>query len=283
MEIELFFAPDDGGNGGGMSDGGISPEVSIGSEAGALESSEQPGGTPLAEPNASPSPFFTWEDEAGKKHEFHTPEDLKKAYGKGWLLQSDYTRKTQSLAKEREQMQAMQKRIQELDQRHASYDKFLKENPHIFRMLKEAKEKGTTGDVAVEKSQALIQEMKEELQKQIDEVKEWKAQKEFTAHRDTIYDGLKQRFPDFSRERIQTVMNDIDPTDIGSLAELLYYADKGRSLSSADQRARMAESQSRKQQARVMPGGGAATVVQKTSSESLDDARDLAMREIMNG
>lgn len=282
MKIELFFAPDDSGYGTGMSDGGISPEPAVASEGSSTDVTDESGGTPLATPDASPSPFFTWEDEAGKKHEFHTPDDLKKAYGKGWLLQSDYTRKTQALAKEREEMQMMQKRIQELDERHASYDKFLKENPHIFRMLKEAKEKGTTGDVAVEKSQALIQEMKEELQKQIDEVKEWKAQKEFTTHRDTIYDGLKQRFPDFSRERIQAVMNDIDPTDIGSLAELLYYADKGRSLSSADQRARMAESQTRKQQARVMPGGGA-PVMQKTSSESLDDARDLAMREIMNG
>lgn len=270
------MAPDDSGQ--GMED--------FGSESGASFDSGSGGGTPLEQ---NPSPFFEIEDEKGKKYVFNSPDELKEKFKDFGMLRSDYTRKTQSHAEAVKEFERMKQEHEEykrreageilkLRERYDKYEKKLKENPHIARQLKTLMEKGTTGDVAVEKARAYVDEKLQELQGELEEHKKWRKQREMSEYQNRIFDGMKQKYPDFSQEQIQAVMQTVDPSNLESLVELVYHASRGRSQGPAQQ-ARMAEAQQRKQAARVMPGNGA-PVMEQPNLDSLDEARELAMRDL---
>lgn len=290
MDFRIFFAPDDGqGEGGVATDSGSEGASPFDSAAMDAVSNGggggEPDGTPLNGPaQTAPQPFFELEDEKGKKRQFHSQDELRDFLKKGTMMRSDYTRKTQSLSEERKQFDQernrMMNEIMEQRERYNKYNKFLKENPHVFNEIKKRMQNGTTGDVAVEKARAYVDETKSELQKELEDLKSWRKQREFQEQRDRIYERMKQRYPDFSRDSVQSLMEEVDPQNPESLIELMYHAHRGKRMT-PDQQARMAQSQQRKQQGRMMPGGGAPAQSQSQAS-SLDEAYNQAMRDIQS-
>lgn len=283
MLDRIFFAPDDG-----QGDGASAPADSGGSFDAAASAAMDGGSSGISDGGgdaAPPTPFFTYEDEGGEKLEFHSPEELKKVFRENRMRRKDYTQKTQRLAEQRKQFEQQRDTIMsEILEQKKKYDemnKFLRDNPHIYRKLQEERKRGTTGDVAVERARAYVDETKSELQKELEEIKNWRKQREFQEYRDRIYGEMESEFPDFNREAIQSLMGEIDPRDMKSLVRLVYDAYRGRNMS-VDQQARKAESQQRKQAARLVPGGGA-PVQGAIEADSLDEAYNKAMREIQSG
>jgi len=269
----ILLAPDDGGQAGG---GGTSIDSggSISDTSGISGGGESLGTGGMG---VAPAPFFEIEDSKGKKYSFKDAEDLKQQFSRFGMLQSDYSRKTAEHARTVEEFAGQRKKTEESWERINKMNKFLGENPHVYRQLQQAMQRGTTGDVAVEKARAMMQEGNKELMGQIEELRKWKEKQEFSERRNSIYENMKRRYADFDPQHIQQMMDGIDPNDMESIVDLLYHANRGEMT--PEQRARMADAQRMKQQSRMVSNSGGGAVPIK-SAKSLDEAYEMAMREV---
>lgn len=299
MHWNLFFTPDDdGGQGGGVpADSGPSAEdIGGGSSGGGgdlaanaaeanaeLSSGGQTEGQDIGQgmTKAEAEHFFEIKDEKGKPYRFNSADELRDRFKDFGMLRSDYTRKTQELAREREEFQRQRDSLlTELREQKAQIDKynsFLKNNPHVMNQLKKAMQQGFTGDAAYQKAQSYADEVKSELQKELEELKNWKERREFSEKQERIYSQMTERHPDFDKQAVQQLLNEVDPNDFGSLVELLHFANLGRRSRYAPRPSQGPASQ-QKQQARVVPGTGGGQVAPKPAS-SLDEAYERAMRD----
>lgn len=290
MLDQIFFAPDDGGQGGGGLGGepAISTDGSFDDAATAAVAGDS---IPVDngqshEELAPPAAFFEIEDEKGKKYSFANADELKQKFHEFGMLRSDYSRKTEETARERERLQSEKERIQSMlnevmghKSRYDKYEQFFKSNPHIFRRLQEEMKKGTTGDVAVEKARGYVDERTRQLEEKLQAIERREQERQFIEAKSKLKEQMKKRYPDFDADRIEKLMSEVDPSDMGSLMELMYHAWKGYGMT-PEQQARVAEAQRQKQQSRMIPGSGVAPARGVTPADSLDAAREAAMRDL---
>lgn len=287
MNWRIFFTPDDGGQGGGESGGDSgSADMSIESAAESAientpadESTDTGVGATAPEPaqQVSNEPFFQMDFGRGDVRSFKTKEELMEAmrdlHG-GSLRREDYTRKTQELAEQRKQFEKERESIKK-------YNDFLKNNPHVRNKLDQYLKQGTTGDVAVDKARAYADEVKSEIQKEMEELKSWKSQREREERQQKAIQALKQKYQNFSEDNVRKLMSSFDANDPVAIMELFHHAFQGQNMGPTQQ-ARMAQAQQQKQQARMVPGGGAPSPSAGDAS-SIDEAYERAMREIQSG
>lgn len=287
MNWRIFFTPDDGGQGGGESVGDSgSAEASIESAAESAvantpadESTDTGVGATAQQPiqEVSNEPFFQVDLGRGNVRQFRSKEELKEAMKElhgGSLRREDYTRKTQELAEQRKQFEKERESIKK-------YNDFLKNNPHVRNKLDQYLKQGTTGDVAVDKARAYADEVKSEIQKEMEELKSWKSERERQERQQKAIQALKQKYQNFSEDNVRKLMSSFDANDPVAIMELFHHAFQGQNMGPTQQ-ARMAQAQQQKQQARMVPGGGAPSPSAGDAS-SIDEAYERAMREIQSG
>lgn len=227
------------------------------------------------------SAFFEATDEKGNPVKFKSKEELAEAWKKSGMLRSDYTRKTQSLAEERrklEQWKAEQEKI--LEQRRQEmkkFDDFLKNRPDVYQKLKQAMQ-NPNHETAYLQAQEYTNQVSEEIRKELEDLKAWKAQREQEEQRTKIFQDMKSRYPDFDESKVQEMLAGIDPSNQTSLAEILYYASKGKE-SPAQIEQRIAQGQAQKQAGRLMPGSGSPSAA-RSGHRSFDDAEAAALKEL---
>ncbi len=202
---------------------------------------------------AAPSYFHSYEDTEGNKTDFKDANELNDFIRQGNMRHSDYTRKTQGVAKDRESLQAERAKYD------AEYTTFLtskQENdkietylkslpPEVFTRLKQ----GIQGQPKKQARDPEVDQMLKEFKESQKQQESDKAAAAEEAARTKAFADLGKVHSDFDSESVMKIVNDLQKApqedQIRAFMEMFYYADKGRSTP-AEMERQMAENLERK-------------------------------------
>jgi len=194
------------------------------------------GGAAPEQGTTEPFHRFAFGDE---EKVWNSPDELNEYIRQGTLRHQDYTRKTQTLADMRRQVETRQKefeererRLKDNESRYKQFNDFLTRRKDVADYIENQMRSPST-DHILEQTRGYADEKTEELKKEMEEFKEWKRQQEALQQRNDAFSQLKQLFPDFDEKTVSEKLDGIftapDGDEIRSLAELAYYAAKGQS------------------------------------------------------
>jgi hypothetical protein len=276
MSLRIAHGPDMGIE-GGAPEQGTTPDLGSTGQAGA--------GTPSTGgqvSNAQES-WLDLTDESGQKKSFRSKDDFLKEFKNMGMLRSDYTRKTQEFARQREDWEKSRaetdKAHKEASARFEKYNQFLKGRPDIYRQLEAAMKKGLSTDDATEVARTYADEKYSELNKKLEELQNWKSERERNEEKRRLYDSFKSRFEDFNEESVEEGLKTLSSSDPEAILELLYHASKGRNPPNPlEMQRKIVEGIEAKKGARVLPGGPSAKPM--TDYRSFDEAEEAALRDL---
>lgn len=239
-----------------------------------------------------PQTFFEYEypekDESGnfKKEVFRTPDELKKAWRDSYLRQSDYTRKTQEIAKMRAQLEKEQNGLQEqlkaFTDRKSRYDKWdevLGKRPDVYRQLERMAESPPTAEVAYERATGYADQKTEELVKRLEALENQYKQAEEERELMGIFDAMEQKYPDFDRGSVREMLEYLSNGKTEPLVETLHWAGKGRK-GPAEIEQKILRSQEQKKQAGLMPSGGSAPPGTSPQPKTTAEVKEMLLKQI---
>lgn len=185
-------------------------------------------------------PHFEYEWEDGRKESYATEDEFRKAWRDGRLRRDDYTKKTQEIAKEREALKKEREGLEltaaEARKLHGQWkpvDDWLKQRPDVSEYI--------TKNMRNPSPEAITEQVKSTLGKDLEATKgelqklmEWKQQREEAERKQQVYDHLSKQYEDFNPEEIEEELKRFnespDQDDQRNLAELLYWARRGRAV-----------------------------------------------------
>lgn len=224
--------------------------------------------------------FFEAEDEKGNPVKFKSREEMAEAWRKSGMLHSDYTRKTQTLAQQRKELEEWKKQQEtEIEQRRAEmkkFDEFLQKRPDVYQDLKK-RMSSPDHNTAYYQAQQYTDQISGELKKELEELKGWKKQREMEEARSRIFEEMKSNHKDFDENKVSELISKMDFADPKAMIEILYYASKGRETPAQIEQ-RLADSQRQKQAGRMLPGSGSPSG-SKSTYKSFDEAEVAALNE----
>jgi hypothetical protein len=220
-----------------MSD--VSPE----GQAAPVEGQSISDPTPETAPQGQVESFLSFSAN-GQDFDFKTRDEAQKHYVDGTLRHSDYTKKTQALAEERKAFQQREKDLESqmstFMQTKAEYDKysqFLQSRPDVLARIKSEMQSPRLNmdnvDARVSEQTKAIQEEMKALKEKMEAEEQARASE---ANRQSAYKNLGGKYEDFDQEAINQMIAEIEgfsslPPEqaMQNFAEILYYAQKGRS------------------------------------------------------
>ncbi len=193
---------------------------------------------PVQAPATGESPFLEYEWEQGKKDTFKTKEEALKYFREGTLRHQDYTKKTQELAKQREAQTKREKEIEEMARAIAEkqsridpLDKFLTERKDVADYIATQMRTPSQENV-LDQVKRLVEESTKPLQEKLTEAENWRKEQEAAANRERVLAHLATQYPDFNRDEIESLLEEMDQTPEGdeerAYLETLYWAQKGK-------------------------------------------------------
>jgi len=252
MFTKLFptpcFAPDEIGQGGDITP---DPEVGQGEE----------------------QSFWTAPDGTA----YATPDELGKAWNDSHMMRSDYTRKTQALAKEREEFDGrrseFEKSYESKSKEYEQFDRLMRERPDVYQKMKQELQ----GPPSQRATMSMVEKMFEDKYgPQMEEFREWKQKQEMNTELEAIYGEFSEKYPDFDRSTVDPALDGLSEGGYRALVDMIYHANRGRAASPADVERRMTEQLEKKKSAGLAPGGGrSAPSGNKNYTAISDVANDL--------
>lgn len=245
---------------------------------------ETPSGQVEAPPVAGGEAYYEYSYPDGKVDRYATKEDLTKAWRDSYLRQSDYTHKTQDLAKERDKHQkeiddfkSQIKAFQEMKTKYDGYDTFLTNRPDVRQAL-ERQYSQTSPDTVLDVSKKYTDDGKQELADRLEKLEGVFKGQEEERELSGVFDSMEQKYGEnFDRAKVRESLEHLSNGDTLPLVEMLHYATLGRQ-NAVEFQERMAESaKEKKQAAMVPPGTPVPPAVQ--SFDGVDDARQQAMKD----
>jgi len=204
-------------------------------------------------------PFYTYKGVNGDES-YASREDLDKAMRESFLRQSDYTRKTQELAKYRKQFEDERKKFDE-DQKafhstrgkYDEWDRLLKSRPDIYQALDRMAGSppdansllGASKEYADERTQALAERI-EAMERQYEEER---TRREM----DDIFTRMKGEYEDFDQDAVLEMLETLKDGQTEPLVRALYLANKGR-MNPLEAEKKVVEKLQKKQDAGLTPG-----------------------------
>lgn len=233
--------------------------------------------------------FFSYKDADNKEYKFNTPDELTKHFHEGYLRQSDYTKKTQSLAEERKKFDGERlkwendrkdhlsrlSRAEQLEKEYKQFKEFVDSRPDVYNELKKRVESGMQPDgvnAAVEK---IIQE---KYGKKFEEFESWQKQQEHQASLDAAEKALKEMYNDYDSAAVQEAFASLSGGDVKSLLETLHFSLKGRKTP-LETEERIVENLAKKKDAGLLPSNGTPPPG-KVTGKSIDDVRSKHHKRI---
>ena len=255
------FAPDDLGQGGEPpTDAGQGGEPPVGDGPGIEE----------------PEPFHVGPD--GTK--YTSKEELAKAFNEHFLRRDDYSRKTQTLARERDEFLQRQK---DFDQRYKDFtqkekdweikDRFLKENPGVFEELNSRMKIGKSPQEFTANIESLIDE---KYGPKLKEFEDWKEQQERERELNSVFDEFGGKYEDFDRDAIRRAMEEFGDGGMSGLVEMIYHALRGKALPAAEKAAANLQT---KKGAKLSPGTGSTPPPKGKQYKTIEEAKQAALED----
>lgn len=232
-------------------------------------------------------PFYTYKGASGEES-YASREDLDKAMRENFLRQSDYTRKTQEVAKlrkqheeERKRFEEEQKAFQQSRSRYDEWDRLLKSRPDVYRQLEQLAGAPPDPSVAYERSTQYADEKTRELAERIEAMEKQYEEEKSRREMDEIFGKLGKEYEDFDQTAVLEMLETLKDGQTEPLIRALYLANKGRA-NPLDTEKKVVEKLQKKAEAKVTPGKSAAspnTALPKT----LDERAQAAQRALSRG
>jgi len=236
---------------------------------------------------ASQEPFYKYKYADGSEDKFSTPEELTKSWRDSYLRQQDYTRKSQAVAKEREQFtkeqddfKAQMKAFQEMRAKYDRWDQALSARPGLLRDLETRISGPASPKDVYERATGYADEKEKALGERIEKLEKMLAQQGDERELDSVFGSMEKKYGDFDRAATRELLEQLADGKTEPLVEMLYHAHKGRQDPVAVQQ-RLAENAAKKKEASLTPSGGAVPPKSGDVGEGMDiaDARMQALAD----
>ncbi len=214
----------------------------------------------------------------GKDVSFATREDFEKEMRDSHFRMQDYTRKTQTLAEFRKQVEKQQadfgKQKEDLERKAREYSDFdwlIKSRPDVYAQLQKLSKQPASPEAYYEKAQSYADEQTGTLKKELEELRQQMEEDRLQRQRIEMLTRLRGEYPDYPDDN--TVNGTLEKLGSGNLEEVLrfiYFANKGQS-NPLEAEKRIAEAQKDKKGVKLMPSGGSAPS-EKKAFKNLDEA-----------
>ncbi|MFH2075824.1 MAG: hypothetical protein ABIJ57_10855 [Pseudomonadota bacterium] len=226
------------------------------------------------------TPFLKLDDSI-----FDTEEDLRKHLRDGSLRQSDYTKKTQELARQRKALEQKEVELQSTLSSYAKYkeyDDFLKTDKGkkaLERIEREMNEPTQVFDQA----KSYADKKAQELEAKLSEMEKWKAEQETDKARQKIFEQMKGKYKDFDdsliSKRIASLSESPEGTEMEDFVDLIYWAEKAKAGQQPRQ-VTMETSERPPMTSSANTGGNGGVATPSTIGEAAEAARrDLGISE----
>lgn len=194
-----------------------------------------------AAPSKAESYFF---DDPDSGESFKTREDLAKAWKQSYLRREDYSRKTADVAAQRKQHEteraAFEKLRKDFDEEmrqrrgeFEKYDKFIRGNPRVYQLLQKEMQSGS-GQQGFDK-ESMDKYFEEKYGADIQAIRNQRQKEAADTLAKEAFAEMKLMYDDFDEGPIQAAYDKLlQDNNIKSLMEVLYYAEKGRSINKLD-------------------------------------------------
>jgi len=230
----------------------------------------QAAATPVDAGQVENKVFHSYTDDSGKKYDFKNQNEVNAFIKNGSMMRSDYSRKTQELAR-------LRKAIEEQSKPYKDWDSFIRSRPDVYSYLKRAKERTITPDGKYQVLEQEVNALKDNLKRRDQRAEQEKRNQALMTEKDRIFKAMAEKYPDFNGDSVMEAYNTLSGGDMQHLIETLYYANKGK-LTPEEIEHRIAENASRKKAARLMPSTGSSSVTGgQKSYKSFDEAREAAL------
>jgi hypothetical protein len=228
--------------------------------------------------------FLDLDFDDGEKLSFKDADEAKQWAKDATLRHRDYTQKTQSLAEQRRQWEQERREAQErqdremkafeqLKSRYDRYEEAFKKRPQILQQLERMASQPANPDEIVERSQGYADEKYEALKSELDELKAEREREALERQRDEIYADLGSKYPDFNKDAVNRVLDELEEGNLKPLLDIAYRASR---FNPEGVEEAVKEKLQRKQPAAVLAGGGEPPPP-KTGSTNLDKAYEQAL------
>jgi DNA repair exonuclease SbcCD ATPase subunit len=270
----------------------LAPEAIQGGDAGA-PTDVAPGVAPetAGELAGKPTtPFYEWSDpREGKKYSFNSPEELHEHLNKSYSRESDYTRKTQALARQRtelnekiarreQELEDQAKRIKELNDRYTPFKNFIEQRPQVYDQFQRMINQPATAEDAFKRSQGYFDEQISELKKELEDLRGWKQGLDSQKRKDSIFSELGEELGDLDRNAIEEHLASIG-NDPKALVRTVYNALRAQRGELTAQKRAAAEMKQQERTKGFVSGGGSAKAPARTYG-SIEEARAAAHEEL---
>ena len=227
------------------------------------------------------SPFYTYESQS-----FKDQNELTDYIKKGTMMHSDYTKKTQSLSEERrrhenEKSEWFRKQA-DWDDKIKLYkqaDELFKANPQAFKTVQQMIRQGASGTDVQELVKKTIEET---VGPKLNEFEEYQKREKAKAERDRYFGELKGKYPDFDDKPVQELYDSLMSPDanMGTLAELLYFAQKGKGINPAQAQKEVLDNLKKKEGSGIPSARGATTASdKKPKAQNMKQLTEKLLRE----
>ena len=213
---------------------------------------------------------------------YNSPDELHKAWA-NFVPKSEYTKKTQTLAQERAELQRQQRdweaerRKQEERFKRAEeyemFDKFVNSRPDAYQRWRQEIQQGATAN---DVRQQLKSDFEAEYGTKLKELEEWRQQQEADAQRQRVFASLKSKYNDFDEASMDELLGTLSEGDPEAIAEALYWSQRGRK-SQTEIAEELVEGRREKSEA-GLPGKASLGTPRKTkipAGATIDDMREL--------
>ena len=228
---------------------------------------------------------YTWPD--GKKEEYKTREDLDRAFKGSYLRQSDYTKKTQALSElqksyeqQKTDLQKQREEIEAIAKEHENYRKMVESRPDLRQKLAEEFNRVPSPDVAVERSQKYADEKYAALEKELQEMKEWRREQELEREWQGLSGKLSEELPGFDGDAVRELLTQVGSGDLETVARTLHFARLGQQ-NPIETEKRIAASAAEKQAGKLMSSKNKGPK-DEVEPSSFDEGERLALEAFGN-
>ena len=217
---------------------------------------------------AAPFHSFVFDDGQGNREEMSWKDkpEMDNYLRRNHMSNRKYTQGMQGLGdatrKLGEREKTFSQRESELNASKRKYDdfnQFLNEKPEVEKYIMQNMRQPTSDNI-LEQGRGYVDEKTQELEKEMQGFRDWKSQQESQAKRTSAFSQLKELYPDFDEKAVSKDLDNLfqspEGDEIRSLAEVAYFAAKGRTAPAAIEQG-LSDDILRKQNTKSLPSASA--------------------------
>lgn len=235
------------------------------------------------------APFYSYKGPDGKEEAFSSKEELDKAFKDSYFRTQDYTKKTQTLAefrkqveKEREGFAKQREDLERKAREYTDFDWLVKSRPDVYKQLQKLGSQPANPEVFYEQSKSYADEQSQAVKKELEELRQQMEEDRLQRQRVEIMNRMRTQYPDYpDDESVNATLEKLGSGNLEDVLEFIYHAHKGRS-NPLEAEKRMAGAQKNKEGVKLMPSSGSAPDG-KQSFRNLDEAADSYLKGISGG